>query len=482
MRAHAYSRSIVVSAGLGLLSAIASGCGTTPPASDNDAAVLSDAGNDAGGSTVDAGRDTGTPPVDGGMPALCTGAGCEIVAIELMAATSCIRRGNGQVDCWGRGQDGELGDGAMGHSDDCRRSAGESTVDCTRYAVTVATPSPALETVSRGSIQSCGLFGTDHQVWCWGGQFYRLGATLEHRRYAPEHVLVGGDAVADGAIDLATSFSNLCWVNADHTAECVGAGGSGRLGNGAFDDAPTPVTVLQPDGMAPLAGVVDIETSGGHTCALTDTALYCWGNNHYGQIGSGPTHQSCFSAPTTYDCSYLPVEVTGIDVAHVVDLQLGSETTCVLLDDGHVQCFGSSQAGTLGNDSMLPSADPVEPMGLTNVTELRVVDGNACALRQDGTVWCWGPGNVGQIGDGQRAHSSTLCIDGDGAPYDCAVVPTQVMGLTGATHISVGEGHVCAVVGTSEVWCWGDSLRYQLGDGMRTTPAFAPVRVIALGN
>jgi hypothetical protein len=119
-------------------------------------------------------------------------------------------------------------------------------------------------------------------------------------------------------------------------------------------------------------------------------------------------------------------------------------------------------------------------MGLTNVDELRVVEGGACALRHDGSVWCWGPANLGQVGDGATSHGSVPCVDSDGAPYDCQLTPVQVMGITGATHIGVGEAHACAITTGNEVYCWGQSLRYQLGDAMRPDPALAPVRVIAL--
>lgn len=463
-----------------LLALATAGCGS--PSNTDDAGM---GGVDTGSGTDDAGQDAATVMrdvgVDAGQPPLCTGTGCELVGIELMAATSCVIRANGQVDCWGRGQDGELGDGLHGHGANCRLTAGEAAVDCSPTATTVALPSVPSSIVSRGSIQACAILGTAHEVWCWGGQFYKLGSNSEHSRFEPEHVLIDTTAIADGATDLGTSFGNLCWVAADTTVHCIGSGRSGVLGNGAFDDEAMPVTVLSPDGTGMLTGVLEVETASGHTCARTASTLYCWGNNHYGQIGAPPPHQTCIAAPTMYDCAYQPVEVTGVDATHVVDIQLGDSFSCVLLDTGHVQCWGGGQSGGLGTGDINATPDPVEPMGLDSVDELRVVEGGACALRHDGTVWCWGPANLGQVGDGSMVHASTPCIDGSGAPYDCQLTPVQVMGVTGATHIGMGEAHACAIIGTNEVRCWGQSLRYQLGDEMRPDPQFSPVVVTALG-
>ena len=64
-------------------------------------------------------------------------------------------------------------------------------------------------------------------------------------------------------------------------AECWGAGEFGVLGNQSFQDQTTPVPVM-------LSTVTQIRIGHEHTCALDSTgALFCWGDNSYGQIGIG---------------------------------------------------------------------------------------------------------------------------------------------------------------------------------------------------
>jgi hypothetical protein len=166
-----------------------------------DATSGSDAASDVG---VDVGFDASRAP-DGSAPPHCVGTGCNLVGIELMSASTCVLRANGEVACWGRGQEGELGDGFAYHGANCRMNAGESDTDCSSRAVTAAFANAPSAIFTRGTVQGCGLVGAAPEVWCWGSQQYRLGSTIEHARLAPGHVMVDGVAVADGATQIALS-------------------------------------------------------------------------------------------------------------------------------------------------------------------------------------------------------------------------------------------------------------------------------------
>ncbi|HEY2515036.1 MAG TPA: hypothetical protein VGI39_29425 [Polyangiaceae bacterium] len=66
----------------------------------------------------------------------------------------------------------------------------------------------------------------------------------------------------------------------------------------------------------------------------------------------------------------------------------------------------------------------------------------SCALIPDGTVQCWGSSANGILGD-------------NGVTKGAAYTPQPVPGLTGVVSLSVGSGHVCAVVDGGAVECWG---------------------------
>ncbi|HEY5515499.1 MAG TPA: hypothetical protein VIK12_04765 [Pengzhenrongella sp.] len=72
----------------------------------------------------------------------------------------------------------------------------------------------------------------------------------------------------------------------------------GQLGAGDTTDVSSPASVYIP-GPSSVASVVAGYTT---SCALTTAgAMWCWGQNNYGQLGDGTTGDSSF-----------PVAVTGM--------------------------------------------------------------------------------------------------------------------------------------------------------------------------
>jgi len=160
--------------------------------------------------------------------------------------------------------------------------------------------------------------------------------------------------------------------------------------------------------------------------------------------------------------------------------------SCAVTSDGHVACWGVGSDGQLGDGSHGQEAAPVEVLGIGNakaVTAGAARSGNgdyyrgfSCALLTTGQVKCWGDNEYGELGDGrsylEEPNSS---------------IPQLVSGITNAVEISaseghaevggsVREGHVCALLTTGSVICWGANESGQLGDGTRT-PSSVPVLV-----
>ena len=389
---------------------------------------------------------------------------------------TCARRAAGTVACWGRNTEGELGNGgttdattpvnATGITAATDVTAGDfhtcavegGSVRCWGYggngrlgngsAATATTPATVagltdVQTVEGGAASTCAVL-TDATSRCWGYNGYGgLGDTTRTERVAPVSV-AGQPLVVKEVEEIESGGIHTCLLTTDATVSCLGQGVvNGELGNGTFTNSRLPVTVPS------LTGVQTIAVGAHHTCAvLADTTVRCWGRNADGQLGNG-----------TSSTSNVPVAVTGL--TGVVDLEAGTSHTCALLTDTTVRCWGANADGQLGNGTTTPSNVPVTVTGLTGVGVLGAGLAHTCAtLTADGSVRCWGRNADGQLGNGTT---------------NPATVPATVTGLTGATDVTAGTNHSCAVLTDGSGRCWGSNALGQLGTGSGSSLVPAPV-------
>ena len=446
------------------------GCPTpADPDGGVDTGAVEDTGNLPDVPRSDAGADGGA---DAGRETDCAGTDCDFVELELTAATTCARRENGDVICWGEGQEGQLGDGRMRHTPGCP-VPGELAVDCSSRPVLVALDAPAVE-LSGGAFNFCAATGTTRAHFCWGERSYTIDETLPTIRYAPV-----AEPIFDG-VTLDEAQSRVCWLDAG-AVFCLGSNGVGQLGNGERMMSLLPVAATRASDMTPITGALEVEggTFSGNTCARTATEVLCWGTNSAGHLGDGIDDHpdDCGDAASMVDCSLRAVPVT-IDGSQVVDLGVGFDHACALMTDGTVRCWGGNSLGQLGLGNNASVSLPTAVPGVTGVAELSVNAYNTCVRLTDGRVQCWGQSNLGQVGDGVEVHDALTCSN-DGRVVDCQLTPVFVMGLDDATHLGTGFSHSCAVRADNTIVCWGRNDRYHLGDGTRDA-RFAPVSVMGL--
>ncbi|MEY4630183.1 MAG: hypothetical protein RIQ81_303 [Pseudomonadota bacterium] len=183
-----------------------------------------------------------------------------------------------------------------------------------------------------------------------------------------------------------------------------------------------------------------------HTCALmADTTVRCWGSNAFGQLGDG-TSGGTSATPVTVRTASGPL--TGVK-----SVGAGSYFSCALMLDGTVNCWGRNASYQLGNASSTSSnvATPVSASSgtgqLSNVAQLSVGNYASCVVLSDATVMCWGTPGSYSLAEGYGNK------------------PMLIPGLTGVHSVSSGYGHVCALLQTGQINCWGFNSIGQLGDG-----------------
>jgi len=265
----------------------------------------------------------------------------------------------------------------------------------------------------------------------------------------------------------------MCALLSDGTAKCWGPDSFGQLGDGTTNSAIDSTPVLATTVSA--ANPAKSISLGLATCAaLTDGTIRCWGSNNAGDLGNGTTTNS-LTAVTAYSNSANPAKQVSVNIY----------AACAVFHDGTVDCWGNDggnpAAPLLGNGSTTTyslTPTPVSNISAVNpATTVSVGSSSACALMAGGTVQCWGSNNHGELGTGAPGPDSC-----DGLP--CSTVPVPVAGLSGVTMISVGglADVVCAVKNDGTVWCWGSNTYSQLGYATTEPYVASPMQVTGISG
>ncbi len=222
-----------------------------------------------------------------------------------------------------------------------------------------------------------------------------------------------------------------------------GYNGFGQLGTGDTNSQSSPVTVSLPGGATTAA----VAAGGYHTLAIgSDGNLYAWGDNGFGQLGTGDTNSSSS-----------PVVVTLPGGVRATEIAAGEYDSFAVGSNGRVYAWGDNALAELGDGSTNGSTSPVAvslPGGLT-FHGLAAGEYSAFAIGSDGNLYAWGYNDKGQLGDGSKTTPTT--------PVTTSL-PTGVK----AAMVAAGFHFTLAVSTTGQLYSWGANEYGQLGDGTMT--------------
>ncbi len=332
--------------------------------------------------------------------------------VELAAGLShtCARLASGQVACWGRGYEGQLGAVIMANSAPVMMP---SMTDAARvYAAGTST------CVVRSS-----------------------GAVVCHGTNAS--YLESSPALKSDVVSLGLSpYRGLCAVKTSGQVLCA-------LGIAAKVDASGAVSGLE--------DATQVAVGDRHVCALRRSGkVSCWGSNRQFQL-AGPAAEAIEE----------PRDVPG--ASDLVELEAGATHTCGRRKDGAVLCWGDPNDGKLGAKDLRrvtanlggglttvegPKTTKAEPvLEIDGAKDLGVGSRATCTVT-GGDVRCWGSNQTGELGRGSFGVKPF--------PVGSTPPPPETI-LSGATHVAVGAAHACALLSSGEVHCWGRNDELQLG-------------------
>jgi hypothetical protein len=240
--------------------------------------------------------------------------------------------------------------------------------------------------------------------------------------------------------------ATTCALTAAGVAFCFGDNMWGQLGTGVIGGSP----VTTPTIVTGSITFTSISASGTHVCAIATTRkAYCWGKNDYGQLGTSST--TC-GAAGTYDPCAMPTPVDGsVDFKTI---SAGLRYTCGVAVDGSGYCWGDSTFVPWRDGLAARNPTPSLVQGGFVFQDISVATSHACGLTTDGSAVCWGQNTVGALGRG----SPTLTVT-TGFP------PAPVETTLRFSQISVGSQFSCAVTPQKSAYCWGDNVWGELGNG-----------------
>ncbi len=310
---------------------------------------------------------------------------------------TCVVALGGAAYCWGDNMFGQSNPG----------SAEVATPRAVDVAAMLELPWES-QLVGVGAAHTC-LAG-DGRMFCWGNnEAGQLGWTIPDEPGEVDSTTFAGPVaqIAAGLAHTCVRTGSDDVPNADeHAVYCWGYDEVGHLGTGPGDDSSvTPVAAAFDPGLV----FAEIAASDSHTCAIAfepdtpdEREIYCWGDDTEGGVtglaGGG-------SEPT-------PIRVPGLFAGPWSDLSVSGGRTCAVNDEEGAWCWGRNDFGISDPSSSdlvtAPASVSIAAPLDTFVYSVGAGLAHTCGLAADGSVACWGCGLVGQLGE-----EGPLCVDGE---------------------------------------------------------------------
>lgn len=292
------------------------------------------------------------------------GSGREAQDVDTGGKHVCALLDNDSVKCFGENNYGQLGQEDTEDRGDESGELGNNLVE-----IDLGTGRSA-KMVATGQDFSCAILDDD-SLKCWGrNQSGQLGQ--ENTDSLGDNVNEMGDNLA--AIDLGTNRTasqvvagaqHVCALLDDDSVKCFGANNEGQLGQGHTDNLGDNANEMGDNLVAIDLGTGrtarQIAAGDFHTCALLDNYdVKCFGRNLEGQLGQEDDSNLGDQANEMGD------DLDAINLGNNREgaiIAAGGSSTCVILDNDDLVCFGENNYGQLGIGNTEDIGDEPDEMG-----------------------------------------------------------------------------------------------------------------------
>ncbi|KAL1301168.1 hypothetical protein HN51_045809 [Arachis hypogaea] len=235
----------------------------------------------------------------------------------------------GEVQSWGRNQNGQLGLGTT-----------EDSLVPQKIQTFQGVP---IKMVAAGAEHSVAIT-EDGELYGWGwGRYGNLGLGDRNDRLIPEKVS-DADLQSEKMIMVACGWRHTICVASSGGLYTYGWSKYGQLGHGDNEDH------LVPHKLQSMSDMTIYQVSGGwrHSMALTCSGiLYGWGWNKFGQVGVGDNADRCS-----------PVQVKFPEDQKVIQISCGWRHTIAVTERQNVYSWGRGTNGQLGHGETVDRNSP----------------------------------------------------------------------------------------------------------------------------
>ena len=385
--------------------------------------------------------------------------------ISVGSEHSCVIIDTDSVKCFGNGAQGR-----SGYGDETDRCANSATCNNNLTELNLGAGKSIVKLVA-GHEHSCAILAPDNKIKCWGDAGHgRLGngGTTDQiiTPNAASWVELGTGRTAK---DLALGYHHSCALLDNDTIKCWGRNNYGQLGQGTNQDQGDQIgemgDALAVSDMGSTSYPVSIHAKGYHSCAVFNNGdLKCWGRNNFGQLGQGNTATRGDGGTEMGDNLAFTDLGAGETVSHI---DLSERTTCVVTNLGNVKCWGDNSLGQLGIENTDTIGNNGSEMGAAlasvdlgsgrTATQVSTSLYSTCALLDNSTVKCWGAdqfGNLGIESNGFGDESGETVANLSNIDLGTGVYAKDIFG---------GRYHVCAVLTDNTTKCFGNGGNGRLG-------------------
>jgi alpha-tubulin suppressor-like RCC1 family protein len=271
-----------------------------------------------------------------------------------------------QIWCWGGNESGQLGNDTSANSNE------GNLVTNTLYS------GDKISQLAGWSDTFCAV-ASNGEAFCWGaGDDWNLGNDSEANSNVPVQVETSELPVGVTVKEIAPSTTHTCFLDTQSNVWCWGSNINGVNGLGDPDGSTDPnswFSVPQKVTSLDTLGVTSVVSSDVNSCALAAGALYCWGGE---PVGDGNQNGSILSPEL--------ITAGDIYDRTISDVSVGDYNVCAVDSQSSLYCWGDNNYGQNGDGTTYESVTSEEIATSPSATTISTVPNSPVDLQVDPTA------------------------------------------------------------------------------------------------